>query len=515
MKQTQIIIFFLLTILIGCSIKEEKKIKNECISKANVSNVLDECKKSELPLKEISFSQPINPEYLQNDLAILRYVLEEANTSLYRYESKLSVDSLFDAKICELKEPTTYLDFVRDVSEIFTFIACGHSGWSHAPNYKQYRNDSTTFFPLKIYAFENQYYIRENGSLNTEIKEGDEILTINGTAPADINVKLSHHMVKDGKSAQDGRSGISQYFKMAYSNFIGNPDQFNLVCKRSDSKEIYEATIDALKLNMIDSIINTRYPSSKTASLPLKMEIHSDLGVGIYSIKSFRNEYIEALGQNFLTVTDSVFEALKSNNINHLIIDLRNNGGGWTANGRYLYSYLANYPSKYINSVEFNKIDSFSFEPIILRGNGIEDTMTFKLNDNHLYEWTNYHVLDVEPKNENRFKGQVYVLINDYSHSCSVMFSSMMKSHTNAIFIGEETGGAQCGSNGMVMGIQLPYSGINIGLSTAKYTLNVENRNDSRGIIPDHIIKTTWKDFDSGKDSQMEFALDIIKSHKN
>ena len=513
-KISVIAILTLFISLISCTDKTKKNAEQACSVDLDVSTIFNEyASREKKPIVDLDFNQPIHSVHVKRDMKMLQYILEEASPALYRYQSKVSVDSLFDAKICELETPTTYLDFVRDIAEVFTFMACGHSGWSHTPTYKNYRNDSMFFFPLKIYAYEDQYFIHQNGSFNQNVQEGDEILSINGTSPKAINETLMKYMGKDGESGLNGRTGISQYFKMAYSNFIGNPQNFELVCQNRETKTSYKVSLEALKLSTIDSILNANYELKNAINPPLNVQIDDTKNQAIYTIKSFTNEYLDAFNQNFITYTDSVFDLVQAQGVKNLIIDLRGNTGGWTANGRYLYSYFADHPLAYINQVEFNSIDSFSFAPIVLRDNGIEDTMSFELNEKGAFEWTNYHVLAVSPAPENRFNGQVYILIDDFTRSCSVMFSGMMRSHTDAIFIGEETGGAQCGSNGMVMSVQLPYTGIVVGLSTAEYELNVKNTDNSRGIIPDHVVKTTWEDFISNRDPQMDFTINLINSN--
>lgn len=91
------------------------------------------------------------------------------------------------------------------------------------------------------------------------------------------------------------------------------------------------------------------------------------------------------------------------------------------------------------------------------------------------------------------------------------MFSSLMKSHTDAIFIGEECGAAQCGSGGMVIAAILPYTGIKVFTSTAKYSSNVSDPNDSRGVKVDYTIKPSIQDFLIEHDKELEFTYDLIK----
>ena len=298
---------------------------------------------------------------------------------------------------------------------------------------------------------------------------------------------------------------------MAYSNFISNPDSFRLKLINSKSKQNYSVTIPALPLKTIDSILQKKYGREEGMGAPLRIETDDSTQTAIYTIKWFRNEYIEAMGQNFEQFTDSVFNVLQKQNIQNLIIDLRSNPGGWTANGKYLFSYFISKPLNYINSVQFKKVDSFSFSPLILSGSGTSDTMQFKLTEQGLLNWENYPSQYVEPKSKNSFRGNTYILTNANTRSASSIFSAMMENHTSTKFIGEEVGAAQCGQNGMVATVQLPYTGLIISLSTAQYNSNVKDPTNFRGTIPDYEVTTSILDIKQSTDPQLNKALELIK----
>ena len=500
-------------VLIICAFRSTAQLganNSDCMPNFEIQQVYKEYAKAGKPLIDIEFDKQLNPLWVQRDLAIMKRVLEEANTSLYRYVTKEKVDNIFNMKMCGLKDSVSYLEFVRDVSEIFQTIACGHSGWSHTSSYKKYRNSKMKFFPLKIFSFEDQYFVRQNGSDNKKLLVGDRILKINGQSPKQINRVLRRHMVRDGTSGLNGTTGISRYFHMAYSNFVSNPDIFKLIVKDKLSGKRRTVLLPALYLNVIDSNIISRYAPEKGLGKPLRLTVFPDKRSATYTIKWFRNEYMKSQGQNFKGFTDSVFQVIRNKNIKNLIIDLRGNRGGWTANGSELFSYFINKPTRYINRLELNKTDSFSFSNILLKDQGIYDSMLFKKNKNGLLEWSNYHVQIARPKEKDSFKGNTYILIDDMSLSCSAVFSALMRSHTNAIFIGEETGGAQCGQNGMLIVVRLPYTGMVLRISTGKYTCNVKDVSNSRGVIPDYEVKTTWSDFVNKLDPQMDFVNDLI-----
>lgn len=442
------------------------------------------------PLLNLDYSTKIAPEYLQSDYRILRLMLEESNPNLYHYRSQNEMDSFFDTQFCALSDSAYYLDFIRSLAKTFNFMACGHSGWSHRNSYFPYRDTSLKLLPLDLKIEGNQYFIREDYSENPALKKDMEIIQINGRSPNEINHLLSQHMYRDGRSAPEARQEIEKYFRNAYSNFIENPEHFEIQVRHPQG--IQQLQLIALPKGEIDSIQKTQQPIDHKPSKFLEFQSWPQKNMAYYRIGWFRNEDIEAMGQNFNHYTDSVFTAIAEEDLDTLIIDLRGNTGGWTANGKKLLSYLLNEPHSYIDEVRFKKLGNFSFQELILSDQGLNDTMHFTQNADSLWTWTNYPSLQVQPADSNRFQGQVIILIDEWTRSAAGIFSSLAREYSNALFIGPENACARGGQGGMVMVTQLPWTGVTVHFSTAQYSLNIDPEKVPRGINSDYANLEQW-----------------------
>lgn len=442
------------------------------------------------PILNLDYHNKIAPDYLQSDYQILKLMLEEANPNLYRYRSQKEMDSFFDTQICALSDSAYYLEFIRSLARTFNFMACGHSGWSHRNSYFPYRDTSLKLLPLDLIIEGDQYFIKENYSRNSALKKGMEIIKINGRSPNEINHLLSQHMYKDGRSAPEARQEIEKYFRNAYSNFIENPEHFEIQVRKHDRLE--NLTLKALSKGKIDSIQKTIQPIATMPSKFLEFQSWPQKDMAYYRIGWFRNEGIEAMGQNFNHYTDSVFAAIAEEGLDTLIIDLRGNTGGWTANGKKLLSYLLNEPHRYIEEVRFKKLGNFSFQDLILSDQGLNDTMQFALGSDSLWTWTNYPSLEVQPADSNRFQGQVIILIDEWTRSAAGIFSSLAREYSNALFIGPENACARGGQGGMVMVAQLPWTGVMVHFSTAQYSLNIDPEKVARGLKTDFENLEEW-----------------------
>lgn len=152
------------------------------------------------------------------------------------------------------------------------------------------------------------------------------------------------------------------------------------------------------------------------------------------------------------------------------------------------------------------KYKDYSFAPLITNMPEYNDTMELVQRDG-LYEWTNNPNLIAYPTSKNRFKGKIFILTDGDTRSAASVFCALMKEHTEAVFIGEETGASRSIQGGMIMKVQLPYSRLIVNFSTARYDLAVSNHSSS-GITPDHKIE---RSLTLTEEQYMQTVKDIIK----
>ena len=452
--------------------------------------------------KPNSFNQYLSQKEAFQDLQILKHVLEEANTSLYLYSSKRRIDSLFNSFIIRDSDSISYFQFTKNLAVLFSEIGCMHSGWGHPDAYKAFRTSKLKFLPLELKIIDHQLFIYKNYSLDSNIKLGSRIVEINNQSSEELIDELKKYMISDADNPRIKERAVSDYFPMAYSNFIAKPDSFKLILDQELEREV---SCNALSKYEIDSIKNLgRGKILETKNKALHFEVLEEDKIAVFTISSFNNTIISHFNQNFVLFTDSVFLELKKEKIENLIIDIRGNFGGWTGNGKHLFSYFIDDSTAYIESVYSKKQRDFSFSPILKSSPEYADSMLF-VNG----YWTNYPNLWAYPQ-INGYQGKTIVIIDENSKSCSSIFSSLMKEHEKAVFIGSETGGAECGSNGMTCSISLPHSNIGITFSTALYKTAIAKISEE-GVKPDIAIKEDPKSLLNNNDSILNFAIEKIR----
>jgi hypothetical protein len=137
-----------------------------------------------------------------------------------------------------------------------------------------------------------------------------------------------------------------------------------------------------------------------------------------------------------------------------------------------------------------------------------------RINDNlwiNNYEYSDNLTLK-EPK-PNVFTGKLYVLMNGICFSSAADLVSDLKKTTEAVFIGEETGGTYEGpTGGDNIVIQLPNSKIMVRMSpNIQIGYMYQKHPIGRGVLPTHAIKYTIKDILEERDLEMELAKRLIR----
>lgn len=146
-----------------------------------------------------------------------------------------------------------------------------------------------------------------------------------------------------------------------------------------------------------------------------------------------------------------------------------------------------------------------------------DDEYMRRINDNlwiNNYEYSDNLMLK-QPK-DNVFTGKLYVISNGISFSSAADLVSDLKKTTDALFIGEETGGTYEGpTGGDNIVIQLPNSKIMVRISPNIHIGHLYQKHPiGHGVLPTHPVKYTIKDIVDGKDLEMELTRTLIQGSK-
>ena len=207
----------------------------------------------------------------------------------------------------------------------------------------------------------------------------------------------------------------------------------------------------------------------------------------------------------------------ENDDVQCIILDLRQNDGGYVGNDAQLFSYFAQASFRDAKLAEARTLeipvkehlarDQFPkmLERILAKEFKQDEAGRFLMIDEKIRRW--------DPKKK-AFDGHVYALISGWTHSGGVVFGSYLLNKDNVTFIGEETGGghATFTAGNMVL-YDLPNTKCQLEVPLIRYENDRGDRSFPKGsgIRPDHRVSPSQKDLIDQVDAVMEFAMKLAR----
>lgn len=463
----------------------------------------------------------ISQQQMLEDFDIFQSLYEEANSGLYKYHSKASVDKKFAAVRSRIHPKMDIVEFFKTISELVVWSGSCHSFVDFGDSTETLLKSTAGFFPLPLKVVDGALVVNID---IPQVPVGSRLVSINGVLADRVIAETMAFSSTDGYNTTGKTYEIqSDYFPLYFFLAFGYANEFQLDYIERESGElktyVTPATtyVDAeqnytscysLVPNQIanGNFSLTTDPSQKIAQL----SINSFL-VGIPGTPQ-ENDYREFLDSSFLLLKDSLYE--------YLIVDVRDNDGGLDPNDLLLYSYLTEREFRENKSALVNFLKVPFPHYFVESYDGELGKLEEKLKEKFIRTRQNKFEQDsllnpIWEPNQNRFKGEVYVLLNPGVASAGTVFASMIKSDGTATLIGEETLGGYYGHTGHTpVAYELPNSKFQLTFSLVDLIQDVEQNQEiafGQGVIPDHEITLGIEAFMNQGDPQMEFALHLIQ----
>lgn len=469
---------------------------------------------------ETLFTKQFSPAQLQADFALYRTSLEKIHPGLYRYTNRIKMDSIFDkARRC-LDRPMAYKDFYKLLAQVNSQIRCQHTAVAPKGEDLERISKYGKMFPYEImWDFDPvKAYVFSDVSNEGGIKPATEILKINGMPIQAVYDTLMKYLFADGYNLTSKHVRLIPFdFQHWYYFFIERRDNFEmefLVNGERVKKNVAALTIDEYSEN------GKKYRKSKDPELKRLMKYY----VPKQRLKPFRLEILNKTTAlltlkeyGSLEFIENSFKKIKSKKIRNLIIDVRNNGGGWDDFGFKLFSYLISKPTRYYDSLKTSITDiDFLLKYTDKDSAWLKESAPLWWKDSKPLPNSVSEGLSFQQPQKNRFEGNVYVLMNGKSMSTTAEFTAATHYNKLATFIGEESGGAYEGGNGADFAtVTLPNTQLSVNIPLAKYVMATKPQKfKGRGTPPHYEVQKTVKDWVDLRDPQLERAMELINDKK-
>jgi hypothetical protein len=462
----------------------------------------------ELFSQEAQFKKTFTPAELKQDLDFLFTTLENIHPNLYHYTSREIIMAARLNVEQALNEPMTRLEFSRKLIPVVSLLKDGHTSLSFPQEERNnFLKQEGKVFPFDVLIRDNRLFITNNYSTDSTISKFAEISSINGIGTPALLDQLRPYVSAELDHFRDIR--IQRIFRGLLWNALGFDGDYELELVGQNQLSNHHVT--GITAKEFQAIANAKAPPFYLPNKPYTLQLTSEK----IAVIDFRSMMDKKRFEKFL---DSAFRVIKKENIEHLVIDVRNNGGGNSRLGDMLFNYITDKPYRQVDRMEvkasremktnFRKqhLKWYMYPVVPLTAFHKQARYYFFARPGKI------HVVEMQklqtPKNEKlKFKGSTYLLTSHYTFSSANMLAAAFKCFSMGTIVGEETGGVLT-AFGDIIPIELPNTKLTAWCSYKKF---VHPCADDRvhGVKPDVEIIPTSEDILAGRDAVLEYVKNI------
>lgn len=474
------------------------------------------------PGRHYSPARKFPKEALVKDYTLLRKILESKHPSLYWYTSKDSMDRYFDEGLRRIEDSMTENRFTWQVlAPVISKIRCGHTSIKTSAGYAAWSTGKKfPSFPLSLKIWNDSMVVTGNANKKDSIfRRGTVITSINGRNTNAIMQEMLSYFPADGYANNINYIRISSNFPHYHRNIFGLSENYRVEYLDSAGSR-REATIPVYKPGDT-SVKETKQvlARKKRVRLSHKEKIKqirtfkpdSTGHIGVMTINTFHKGHLRGFFRKS-------FRDMERKNINHLIIDLRSNGGGHVSASTLLTRYISK-KSFRIADTAYSVSRGTAPYARHIKGGLLNDIAMYIISSKKKDGYFHIRTLErktIHPKKNRHFEGKVYILVNGPTFSASTLFCNAVKGQPGIFLAGEETGGGWYGNNGIfIPDIKLPETKVRVRLPLFRIVQYQHVEKTGTGIIPDILIPTGYEALKKGIDRKMETVKQLIYEEIN
>lgn len=464
--------------------------------------------------------EELTKEQVSEDYTILKNILTKGYPSLYEYTSHSEWDSLF------LSFEKEKLGTIQSIGDLYKSIAelTNNTRDGHLIVMRPQLTSIPKLFPLLLKIIDEKFYTDTD---DFGIPIGSEIISIDNINSKELRQRLLKYAPSDGFNTTKKDRQIEREFGILHFYEFGAKDTYQIEYK-TPSREVFTKNIESQSFESIgDRFVdrnsyfsiyhNTTNKSEFVKNTVGKKEpflyFVDSINTAVLTMNTFQLDV-----EKFQMELKSIFKNINRKKVKNLIIDIRQNDGGYPINSINAFSYIANEPFKQKTAT----LVITSSLPEENHSQNLVNGYTYKTffekyyqnaskKDNKWISTTDENEPFMVP-NKRGFKGKTYVLIGGKTFSAGSSFALFCKNQGISL-IGEETGGnyyTQTGGYPIIY--TLPNSKIKILISFVKISRYVKDKTVEKesGVLPDFEISLTKEDLIDGKDSQLDYVIKRI-----
>lgn len=451
---------------------------------------------------------------IRADVTLARNAYKDIHPGYTRFTTQAVLDAAWDGIITQAESSggMSDKDFYLAISETLALIRCDHTKAELSRAMTKDRQSARAYLPLRWTMVEGRALILDTPKGGV-VSAGDEIISLDGRTIAELQTALHRYIPIDGYNdhARDtNMAGSLEFMGGAVDHFgallwdVPTVAQVEIASADGSHQTV---TLDRITFADWKTIATTS--SARNFKDAVSLTRIGERGA-VLRVDSFVN-YRQPVDPDSLYAP--VFEALKAEGRDQLILDLRRNGGGSTEASQGLFSYLTPTARKMKLTETFKTLDHDAYVDYI-------DTwdkrainpprIAFRKTKAGEYELRGAFSdgTDKVKPAKAAFKGDLTILTSRDNSSGSTNLISTVRAARDVTLIGEKTGGNPAGPTaGSIFFLTLPESGIKLRVPVIRFANNSGAVEDGVGLAPDVFAPDTVASLRDGRDPALEAAL--------
>jgi hypothetical protein len=258
------------------------------------------------------------------------------------------MDAAFEAAAGSLASVQSERDLFPVLGRVVAAIGDGHTRLRLSQGHEDFLDGSPTFLPFKLRLIEGRAYLWRDYSEDRADLLGSEVIAMNGTPMTEVLSEMVSLFSSDGSNVTGKYKDLegTRTFGFLYQLLFGPTETFELELRPVGGEATTTTTLDAVTEGVINQRYEERYEADQLENLELTL-LEGSPGIAVIRIGGF-------FGDDYEQFLAGAFSRIAAQDIEHLILDLRDNGGGRDMYGSMLLSYLVDEPFAYYESMQIN-----------------------------------------------------------------------------------------------------------------------------------------------------------------
>jgi hypothetical protein len=455
-------------------------------------------------------------EEIKQDMVFLKHRFEKIHPGMYYYISKEDYNKIYDSLYNTVNQPLSYLEAYRVLLPLVTNVKDGHTNLRF--NKKRFDAKKTKYVPFYLRKINNKYYLSLNYSRDSTIVRGSEVLAFNNEPIDKLITKLKVFVSSDNGNEHVKDYYTSGIFSSYYLRQYGELDSIKITYRLPNNDTVFSKKVACLTNAELNKASVKRYKSLTRPNLALKV-IDSVNHIARLDITDFSmsGKFLDFSNQKFKRVLRARFRDIKTRNVEHLIIDLRGNGGGFIPNVSRFLKYLSPTPFTLVDTLAFKKRAYFTlFKPQWFGPPTVMWAAFMKRKGEYMYR-VNKRNDKQKPEKTLAYKGKTYFIIDAGCYSATTFALNLAKDlGIPEKIIGQQVGGATWGSFAVNwQDFKLPNTKYIVHTPLMQLQHRLPNKVSKDFFLqPDYEVNRNVEELLQNNTSTIDFTVDMIKASK-